>query len=190
VDERKAREIGGLAQSLLDQARRTHRQHRILEQFLGMKIGHERLLSRIAMSTPSAEKSATFMVADTRVSIVGMRAQEAPQPRHQPLCAKPGVARDDQMFARAPRRADRPRCARFRSRRAARDRSAGRHRSARSRACGGGTAPAELLLQRADLVAERGRRDVQLLGRLGEAQMARDRLEGRQRVERRQRLRS
>ena len=46
----------------------------------------------------------------------------------------------------------------------------------------------ELLLEPADLVAERRRRDVQLLGRLGEAQMPGDRLEGAQRIERRKRL--
>ena len=47
---------------------------------------------------------------------------------------------------------------------------------------------AELLLQRADLVAERGGRHVQFVGGLGEAQMAGDRLEGAQRIERRKRL--
>ena len=44
----------------------------------------------------------------------------------------------------------------------------------------------ELLLQPADLVAERRRSDVKLLGGLGKAQVARDRLERTQRIEGRQ----
>ena len=45
--------------------------------------------------------------------------------------------------------------------------------------------PAEIRLERLDLMADRRRGHVELFGRLGEAQVARGGLEGAQRVERR-----
>ena len=118
-----------------------------------------------------------------------MIVQKTPQPRHQPFGDQSRRRRDDQHIAGAVA-------------------VELRHRAAHALEAGvqpgidqparigqldrAGAAmeqrQAELLLQRADLMAERGGRHMQFVGGFGETQMPRDRLEGAQRIERRKRL--
>ena len=120
---------------------------------------------------------------------LGMGVEEAPQPRHQPFGHQPRRRRDDQhvAVARAVELRHRAAHAFEAGMQAGIDQPAGIGQLDRAGAAVK-QRQAELLLQRADLVAERGGRDVQFVGRLGEAQMAGDRLEGAQRIERRKRL--
>ena len=148
------------------------------------------MLSRIATSTPSVAKSASFMLAEMRASMSGWAWRKRHSRGISHLAVRPVVAEMTRTFAVAPAlelpdgvahalearmqaRIDQP----ARIGQLDRPRAAVEQRQA------------ELLLERADLVAQRRRRDMQLLGRLGEAQMAGDRLEGFQRIERGQRLR-
>ena len=149
------------------------------------------MLSRIATSTPSLAKSASFMLAETRASISGCACRKRHSRGISHLAMSPGVALITRTLAsrRAIELPDRVAHALEARMQARIDQPAGVGQLDRAGAAVE-QREAELLLQRADLVAERGRRHVQLLGRLGEAQVAGDRLEGAQRIERRQRLRS
>ena len=148
------------------------------------------MLSRIATSTPSVVKSATSMLAEMRASMSGCACRKRHSRGISHLAVSPVVAEMTRMLpvAAALELPDGVAHA-FEARMQARiDQAAGVGQLDRPRAAVE-QREAKLLLERADLVAERRGRHVQLLGRPGEAQVAGDRLEGFQRVERGQRLR-
>src|SRR6266478_1361267 len=116
-----------------------------------------------------------------------MGGEEPPQPRHQPFGSQAGGCADDEeaVLARAIEPPDRVANALepgVQTRIDEASRAGQLDRAAASMK----QRDAQLLLQSVDLMAERSRRHVQLIRRLGETEVAGNRLEGFERIERRQ----
>ena len=88
VDQRKACKIGRRAQPLLDEAQRTHRQHRVVEQPLDMQIGMLAVADADRdVDAVGSEIGELHGGGDARID-VRIRVQETPQPRHEPFGGK------------------------------------------------------------------------------------------------------
>jgi len=150
--------------------------------------GFRPLLSRIAASTPCFEVRESERCGDARVDL-RMRLKEAPQPRHQPFRDQARRCRNDQHIAltRALELANGVAHGFQTGLQAGIDQASGLRQLDRARAPGE-QRQAKLLLQPSDLVAERSRRHMQLFGGPREAHVARNGLEGTQRIQRQQRL--
>ena len=87
ISGKRARSAGA-AQPLLDQPRRAHRQHRVVEQPLDMQLGMLAVAHADRdIDAVGGEIGELHAGGDARVD-VGIRVQETPQPRHQPFGGK------------------------------------------------------------------------------------------------------
>ena len=187
LDQVEAGQVGRAAQGRvrLQQARAAQRQQPFVRQLLDVQIGmHPRCQADADIDTIGRKVGIADAGRDARIDI-GVLGQETIQPRHQPLGSQAGRRAHHQhpLPAALVQLIDGHAQA-----------LEGRADAGLNQACSLGQLDgtraaheqlqAEQVLQPADLVAERGRRDVQFFRRLGEAQMACGRLEGAQRVER------